>query len=212
MHAAAVVRLCFFVTLALLSLTARADIYTFLDENGISHISDFQVDSRYTLFMKTAPAARAAEAEIAAAVPPLPYGASAPLNKPYDEMIATVAREQGIEPALLHAVITVESGYNARAKSRKGASGLMQLIPATAKRFGVTDVWNPLENIRGGARYLRELLATFKDDMRLALAAYNAGEGAVMRSGNRIPPYAETRAYVPRVLELYERYRAKLAI
>jgi soluble lytic murein transglycosylase-like protein len=108
-------------------------------------------------------------------------------------------------------VITVESGYNPRARSRKGASGLMQLIPATAKRFGVTNVWNPLDNIRGGARYLRELLGMFNDNMPLALAAYNAGEGAVMRSGNAIPPYPETRRYVPRVLEYYERYRSMAA-
>jgi soluble lytic murein transglycosylase-like protein len=84
----------------------------------------------------------------------------------------------------------------------------MQLIPATARRFGVTDVWNPLENIRGGARSLRELMGLFNDDMELAVAAYNAGEGAVMRSGNAIPPYPETRRYVPRVLEYYRRYRS----
>jgi soluble lytic murein transglycosylase-like protein len=83
----------------------------------------------------------------------------------------------------------------------------MQLIPATAQRFGVVDIWNPLENIRGGARYLRELLAMFNDNMQLALAAYNAGEGAVIRAGNRIPAYRETQAYVPRVLKAYARYR-----
>jgi soluble lytic murein transglycosylase-like protein len=83
----------------------------------------------------------------------------------------------------------------------------MQLMPATALRYGVTDVWNPLENLRGGARYLRDLLALFNDNLNLALAAYNAGEGAVIGSGHKIPPYPETRSYVPRVLQHYEHYR-----
>jgi soluble lytic murein transglycosylase-like protein len=112
-----------------------------------------------------------------------------------------------VDEALLHAVIAVESGYNARAKSRKGASGLMQLMPHTAQRYGVTDVWNPADNIRAGARHLRDLLGMFDDNINLALAAYNAGAGAVIESGNKIPPYPETRMYVPRVLENYERFR-----
>jgi soluble lytic murein transglycosylase-like protein len=127
-------------------------------------------------------------------------------------MIARVAREQKLDPALLHAIVTVESAYNAHAKSPKGATGLMQLMPATAKRYGVTDLLNPLENLRAGARYLRDLLALFNDNLRLVLAAYNAGEGAVIRSGNRIPPYPETRAYVPRVLQHYENYRARYRV
>jgi soluble lytic murein transglycosylase-like protein len=84
----------------------------------------------------------------------------------------------------------------------------MQLTSDTAQRYGVNDAWNPLENLRGGARYLRDLLALFNNDLVLVLAAYNAGEGAVIDSGNRIPPYPETRSYVPRVLLQYERYRA----
>jgi soluble lytic murein transglycosylase-like protein len=181
-----------------------ADIYSFVDEHGITHFTDVASDSRATLFMKIAPPAAASDA-----APAVAYAAAAgTLPKPYGEAISRIAREQGLEPALLHAVITVESGYNPRARSRQGARGLMQLIPATARRFGVTDVWNPLENIRGGARYLRELMGLFNDDMQLAVAAYNAGEGAVMRSGNAIPPYPETRRYVPRVLEYYRRYRS----
>jgi soluble lytic murein transglycosylase-like protein len=183
-----------------------ADVYSFVDEHGITHFTDVASDSRATLFMKSPPPAAAAESPAVRDAAP-----AGTLRKPYGEAISQVAREQGIEPALLHAVITVESGYNPRARSRKGARGLMQLIPATAKRFGVADVWNPLENIRGGARYLRELMGLFNDDMQLAVAAYNAGEGAVMRSGNAIPPYPETRRYVPRVLEYYERYRSMSA-
>ena len=123
-------------------------------------------------------------------------------------MIDRVAREQHVDAALLHAVITVESAYNPHAKSRKGAVGLMQLMPGTAQRYGVTNIWSPADNLRGGARYLKDLLVLFKDDKKLALAAYNAGENAVINYGNAIPPYAETRNYVPRVLGQYERYRA----
>jgi soluble lytic murein transglycosylase-like protein len=183
-----------------------ADVYSFVDEHGITHFTDVPTDSRAVLFMKSPPPAPAPESPAVRE-----RAAAGTLRNPYGEAISQVAREQGLEAALLHAVITVESGYNPRARSRKGASGLMQLIPATAKRFGVTNVWNPLDNIRGGARYLRELLGIFNDNMPLALAAYNAGEGAVMRSGNAIPPYPETRRYVPRVLEYYERYRSMAA-
>ena len=105
-----------------------------------------------------------------------------------------------LEPALLHAVISAESAYNPQARSPKGARGLMQLMPDTARRFGVSDPDDPTENLHGGARYLRWLLDSFTD-LRLALAAYNAGEGAVQRYGNAIPPYPETRTYVRRVIE-----------
>ena len=100
-------------------------------------------------------------------------------------------------------MITVESGYNAKARSPKGAAGLMQLMPDTAKRYDVANIWDPRENVRGGARYLRDLLAQFNNNLALALAAYNAGEGAVAQYGNKIPPFAETIAYVPRVLQQY---------
>ena len=202
--------------LALIATPCFADIYGFVDENGQAHFSDVKLDSRYKLYMKTRPAAEtavAAETAPGAAGdsegPSLRRVVAGRAQQRYADMIARVAREQKMEPALLHAVVAVESAYNPRAKSRKGATGLMQLMPATAKRYGVTDLLNPLENLRGGARYLRDLLAMFDNNMRLALAAYNAGEGAVMRSGNAIPPYPETRAYVPRVLEHYESYRAQ---
>ncbi len=121
------------------------------------------------------------------------------------DIVYQVAQEFDVSPHLLHAVIAVESGYNARAVSHKGAQGLMQLMPATAQRFGVTDPFDPQDNVRGGARYLKALLAQFNGDLQLALAAYNAGESAVVRYGNRVPPFAETLKYVPRVLERMQR-------
>src|SRR4029450_9078438 len=117
-----------------------------------------------------------------------------------DHLIDRVASEVPVSPQLLHAVIAVESSYDARAVSPKGAKGLMQLMPDTARRFGVSDPFDPEQNVRAGATYLRSLLDLFEGDTRLALAAYNAGENAVIRSGNRIPDFAETQAYVPRVL------------
>jgi soluble lytic murein transglycosylase-like protein len=113
----------------------------------------------------------------------------------YDETVRRIAAEHALSPQLIHSVIKVESNYNARAVSSKGALGLMQLIPATARRFGVSDAFDPVENIQGGARYLRYLLDLYNDDYPLALAAYNAGEAAVARYGG-VPPFAETQNYV----------------
>ena len=112
-----------------------------------------------------------------------------------DEAVSRIAAEHSLSPQLIHSVIKVESNYNARAVSSKGALGLMQLIPATARRFGVSDAFNPVENIQGGARYLRYLLDLYNGDYPLALAAYNAGEGAVARYGG-VPPFAETQNYL----------------
>jgi soluble lytic murein transglycosylase-like protein len=125
----------------------------------------------------------------------------------YQAQIARAAREAQVDPRLMHAVITVESGYNPTAVSPKGASGLMQLMPDTARRYGATNLFDPGQNLRAGAQYLRDLLELFSDDLNLVLAAYNAGENAVHRYGNRIPPYAETQAYVPRVLQHYDSLR-----
>jgi soluble lytic murein transglycosylase-like protein len=113
--------------------------------------------------------------------------------------------ESGVDAKLLHAVITVESGYNQTAVSPKGATGLMQLMPATARRYGKFNLLDANENIRAGASYLRDLLAMFDNNIELALAAYNAGENAVIRHGRRLPPYAETQRYVPLVVAHYRR-------
>lgn len=130
-------------------------------------------------------------------------------RRPFNAEIVEAARKAGVDPALVHAVIGVESAYNARAVSRKGAVGLMQVIPGTGRRFGIDNLLNPKANIRAGTRYLSHLLQMFEGDIGLALAAYNAGEGAVMRYGRAIPPYRETRAYVPRVLGIYEALAAQ---
>lgn len=126
--------------------------------------------------------------------------------KPYDLLIESVAAQTQLPAALLHAVVKVESAYNPEAVSPKGAVGLMQLMPATARRYGVNDATNPNENLTGGAKYLRYLLELFNNDLSLALAGYNAGEGAVMKYKRKIPPYPETQAYVKKVMALYQQY------
>jgi soluble lytic murein transglycosylase-like protein len=123
-----------------------------------------------------------------------------------EDIVAAVALQHELDPALLHAIVTVESAYNVRALSPKGAAGLMQVLPETARRYGISDLFDPVQNLTAGARYLRDLLALFKQDLALALAAYNAGENAVIRHGNVIPPYPETQSYVPRVLATYRAY------
>lgn len=117
-------------------------------------------------------------------------------------LISEISAEQGVDPRLVHAVIQVESGYDTHAVSRKGALGLMQLMPATARRLAVDDPFNPADNIRGGVQELARLMTVYRGDLPLALAAYNAGEGAVSRFGG-VPPYAETNDYVDRIMSLY---------
>lgn len=132
----------------------------------------------------------------AASQAPLLPAAPAELRR----VIAEVALQVRIAPELLHAVIAAESRYDTRARSPKGAIGLMQLMPATAERFGARDPYVVRQNILAGASYLKWLMGLFQDDLELVLAAYNAGEQAVLKAGGRIPPYPETQAYVPRVL------------
>ncbi len=122
-------------------------------------------------------------------------------------IIEEVARRTRLYPELLHAVVMVESSYDPDAVSPTGAVGLMQLMPATAKRYGVTDSRDPRANLEGGARYLRHLLTKFSNNLKLALAAYNAGENTVLKYGNQVPPYPETRAYVDRVIAYYKANR-----
>lgn len=119
----------------------------------------------------------------------------------YEPLIERAARRHGLMPELLHAVIRAESAYKSNALSHAGACGLMQLMPATAKRFRVDDIWDPAQNIEGGAAYLRFLMDLFENDLRLALAGYNAGENAVKRHGHQIPPYRETQNYVRKVFQ-----------
>lgn len=184
---------------------AQARVYGFIDEQGVAHFSNTPGDRRYRLFMLTQedkqPRQRAVN-RLTATGQRLPARRQA-----YRQQIADVALALRLDAALVHAVITAESGYDPKARSDKGAMGLMQLMPETARRYCVKDPFDPAQNLRGGALYLRDLLVRYKQDIRLALAAYNAGEGAVAKHGNRIPPYPETQEYVPRVMEIYEHYR-----
>ena len=121
----------------------------------------------------------------------------------FTPLIQRVAKQTALHPELLHAVIRAESAYDPKAVSRAGAVGLMQLMPATARQYGVKDSTDPVQNVRAGATYLKLLLDNFGQNLSLALAAYNAGENAVKRHGNNIPPFPETRTYVKRVLAFY---------
>lgn len=121
----------------------------------------------------------------------------------YTDLIAKTAAKYQMDPKLLHAVIQAESAYNSQAVSSAGAVGLMQLMPDTARRYGVSDRLDPVQNIEGGTRYLKDLLAMFDSNLKLAVAGYNAGEGAVMKYNYKVPPYPETQNYVQQVLQLY---------
>ncbi len=232
---------------------ALADIYAFVDENGVRHISNVQTDTRYKLVMSTpryggsgggSAASTAMGTTVSTTTPRFtqnlnlgsgwrlitPRGQSGLKSAPtidlnwsspqgkapfsvnegnrsrFAAIIEAIAQQHRLDPALLHAVISAESAYEPKAVSRAGAMGLMQLMPATASRFGVADPFDPTANIQGGATYLRLLLDQFRS-INLALAAYNAGEGAVSRYGNTIPPYQETQTYVKRVIGFYNHYR-----
>ena len=129
----------------------------------------------------------------------------------YSNMVDSACRTHGVDGALVHALIRAESSYNPNAVSPAGASGLMQLMPETAKRYGVRNIFDPAQNINGGVKLLKELLVLFDDDMELVIAAYNAGPNAVIRAGNRIPAYPQTTAYVPKVIGYYRDLQASLS-
>jgi hypothetical protein len=128
-------------------------------------------------------------------------------NSAVDNFIVESGKRNAVDPLLLYSIMHQESSFKARALSYKGARGLMQLMPFTASRFGVTNIWDPKQNIEGGARYMRFLLDLFGGDVRLALAGYNAGEGAVMKYGYNVPPYNETQEYVRRIGRRYSLIR-----
>jgi transglycosylase-like protein with SLT domain len=128
-------------------------------------------------------------------------------NSDVDNFIVESGKRNSVDPLLLYSIMHQESSFKPRAMSHKGARGLMQLIPPTASRFGVTNIWDPKQNIEGGARYMRFLLDMFAGDVRLALAGYNAGEGAVTKYGYQVPPYNETQEYVRRIGRRYSLIR-----
>ncbi|WP_349570135.1 lytic transglycosylase domain-containing protein [Azotobacter salinestris] len=185
------------------AMPAYGDIYREVAADGSITFTNVYRRERKSVRLRREPAA----------LPPV-FAAPAPRHGgpvgalPYASLVAAAAAEHGLPEALLHAVIRAESNYDPRAVSPKGAAGLMQLMPDTARELGVTDVWDPAANIRGGARYLKRLLEMFGQDLSLAVAAYNAGPGAVIGSGSAIPPFAETQRYVPKVLEYYRRLQS----
>jgi len=128
---------------------------------------------------------------------------------PYQKLILAAAARYHLDPDLIHSVIAIESNFNPKAISPKNARGLMQLMPHTAERMGVKDSFDPEQNIEGGARYLRDLLAKYKNNLTLALAAYNAGPESVDKYGRRVPPYLETMKYVQRITKTYAKLKAE---
>ncbi len=189
----------YIIFLFLFALPAQADIYKYVDKYGRVILTDKPRHSGYKRLVKTWKGWEEAK---------VPKNFNWAKNqKKYDPTIRSVARLYKLPHTLLHAVITAESSYNPNAISRAGAVGLMQLMPETAKRYGVSNRRNPKQNIYGGSRYLRDLLKLFDNNVILALAAYNAGEGAVKKYGNKIPPYKETRNYVNKVIKYYKKYR-----
>lgn len=185
-------RLCLFIFLCNVTVlsawegTSWCDIYKYVDANGVIHFTNTPTNSEYRFYLKESTAASLERESIS-------------------ELIARYARTFNLEEALIKAVIKVESDYNPKAVSSKGAQGMMQLIPETAREMEVGDPFNPDDNIRGGSRYLRKMLDEF-GTLELALAAYNAGPGSVRRHGG-VPPFKETRLYIERVKKYLHQYR-----
>lgn len=191
------------------SFTNQADIYKFVDSAGDSfYAGDPPLVQRGSERINRT-------RNSAYSYPSYPYsefildalGQPAARSVKFRAIIEREAMSAGLDPDLLHSVIDAESSYDPTAVSEKGALGLMQLMPATIQRFGVTDPYDPVQNIKGGAKYLSHLIRIFDSDVSLALAAYNAGEGRVLRYGKRLPPFDETRDYVSKVLRSYHSSR-----
>jgi soluble lytic murein transglycosylase-like protein len=196
------------VTLAALGATlprpaSAEELYSFVDADGVIHVTNIPQDSRFRkVRAKPAPTDGVHRIVINGRKPPLLLRR----GSAYDVHIQAAAEKYGLAPPLLRAVMAVESNFNPGAVSEKGATGLMQLMPNTARDMLVDDLLDPGQNIDGGARYLRQLQNQFGNDLEKVLAAYNAGPEAVRRSGGAIPPFRETQAYVKKVLALYDSY------
>jgi soluble lytic murein transglycosylase-like protein len=235
---------CFAAVVALAGHgAAQADVWAYTDAKGVVHFAAEKIDDRYELFFKdgtgfdarvraevaAAPDADAPKAAAPAAAATAPVGKSklvtffevSPSFKAVRHHMRDAAQAYNVEFELLQAVIAAESGYDTNAVSPKGAVGLMQLIPPTAQRYGVTgDANTPIEkkltdpktNIHAGTRYLRDLIKMFPGKLELAVAAYNAGEGAVQRYGNKIPPFKETQNYVLTVMQIYNQLKPPAGI
>lgn len=195
--------------------SAFADLYGFVDEEGRVHLANEKLDARYELFVK---GETRTEFKLSSELKYLPATEElkdhvifkrlqkTPNVERYEALVRREAERNKLEPALVKAVIAVESAYDPAAVSPKGAVGLMQLIPGTAARYGVKKIDDPRENVSGGTRYLRDLLEMFNGNLDLALAGYNAGEGAVQKHRNAIPPFPETQAYVKLVRQFYDHF------
>lgn len=195
----------------LMATPAMAQLYSYRDAKGRLHITDKPIKKDgYKLVKKHIPRSMRKKEKTKETVedrnmrtPGRKGNAYILTHRQIDGLVTPIARSMKVDPDLVKAVIEIESSRNARAKSSKGAMGLMQLIPDTAKRFGCENPWDPRQNIRGGISYLQYLLSYFEGDVDLVLAAYNAGENAVDRHGG-IPPYKETKRYVWKVRKLYQ--------
>jgi soluble lytic murein transglycosylase-like protein len=187
------------LALALLGLglaaPARAQIYSWRDANGNLVLSNHAREGGVSRAIPSYPVPRAEKIRAT-------RFAATERGRLYDDLIAEHAQANGVRPDLVKAVVQVESAFNPRAKSPKGAMGLMQLMPAVAQQFGVSDPFDPSQNVKAGVAYLRLLLDRYQDNEELALAAYNAGPGAVDKHGQTVPPYSETRNYVAQINEL----------
>jgi len=197
---------------------AFADLWAYVDSEGHSHVSNRQLDARYKLFFKGRTTLDVPGEPAATRTGTALYerATNAALAERFASLIDTSADANGIDAALVKALIAVESGFDPRAVSNRGAVGLMQVLPDTGERYGITadsrrsiadKLLDPATNLRIGTRYLRDLLARYADDVPLALAAYNAGEGMVASHDNTVPPFAETRDYVKLVQQVYALYR-----
>ncbi len=181
---------------------AAVEIYRYVDSKGQVYLTDRPPNDKYRLIQRAGKKSY---------MPRINLRDKDANRKRFTSKIAEVAKQYQVPEALLHAVIEIESAYDPNAISRAGAVGLMQLMPATARRYGVANRRNPYANLNGGTRYLKDLLIRFDRNLELALAGYNAGENAVEKFGNQIPPFDETQNYVRKVLKLYSRQSTGLS-
>ncbi len=186
------------------SVPAYADIYKYIDKHGRVILTDKPKNSNYKRLVKTWKGWVEQKSRIATQ----DFDKN---KKKYTATIDYYAQQYRLPKSLLHAVITAESAYDPNAISRAGAVGLMQLMPDTARRYGVRNRRNPSDNVSGGTRYLRDLLRMFNNNLALALAAYNSGENTVKKYGYKVPPYIETRNYINKVINYYKQYQKAMS-